>query len=79
MDTDKMYEMLQGIKQSVAVIESKLINFESKVGKIDDIDRKLIEHEESIKQLKATNTKLWGVVSGLLIAVASALLRLFIQ
>ena len=50
----------------------------SNVNKIDAMNTKLIEHEESIKQLKSVNSKMWGVISGVLVATIAALIKTFI-
>lgn len=78
MDTDKTYELLQEVKQDVAVIKNELSSMKNNVGKIDDINIKLVEHEESIKQLNSTNTKMWGVISGVVVAVIAAIVKSFI-
>lgn len=78
MDNDKMYELLQEVKQDVAVIKNELASMKSNVNKIDSINIKLIEHEESIKQLKAVNSKMWGVISGIAVTVIAALIKTFI-
>lgn len=77
MDSDKMYELLQEVKQNVAVIKNELASMKSNVNKIDSINSKLIEHEESIKQLKSVNSKMWGVISGILVATLAALIKTF--
>ena len=78
MDSDKMYELLQEVKQDVAVIKNELASMKSNVNKIDSMNNKLIEHEESIKQLKSVNSKMWGVISGVLVATIAALIKTFI-
>lgn len=78
MDSDKMYELLQEVKQDVAVIKNELASMKSNVNKIDSMNSKLIEHEESIKQLKSVNSKMWGVISGVLVATIAALIKTFI-
>ena len=78
MDNDKTYELLQEVKQDVAVIKSELASMKSNVNKIDSMNNKLIEHEESIKQLKSVNSKMWGVISGILVATLTALIKTFI-
>ena len=78
MDNDKMYELLQEVKQDVAVIKNELASMKSNVNKIDAMNTKLIEHEESIKQLKSVNSKMWGVISGVLVATIAALIKTFI-
>lgn len=78
MDSDKMYELLQEVKQDVAVIKNELAAMKSNVNKIDSMNTKLIEHEESIKQLKSVNSKMWGVISGVLVATIAALIKTFI-
>lgn len=77
MDSDKMYELLQEVKQDVAVIKNELASMKSNVNKIDSMNSKLIEHEESIKQLKSVNSKMWGVISGVLVATLAALIKTF--
>lgn len=77
MDSDKMYELLQEVKQDVAVIKNELASMKSNVNKIDSMNNKLIEHEESIKQLKSVNSKMWGVISGVLVATIAALIKTF--
>ena len=78
MDSDKMYELLQEVKQDVAVIKNELAAMKSNVNKIDTMNTKLIEHEESIKQLKSVNSKMWGVISGIAVAVIAAVIKSFI-
>lgn len=78
MDSDKMYELLQEVKQDVAVIKNELAAMKSNVNKIDTMNNKLIEHEESIKQLKSVNSKMWGVISGIAVAVIAAVIKSFI-
>lgn len=78
MDSDKMYELLQEVKQDVAVIKNELASMKSNVNKIDSLNIKLIEHEESIKQLKSVNSKMWGVISGIAVTVIAALIKTFI-
>lgn len=78
MDNDKMYELLQEVKQDVAVIKNELASMKSNVNKIDAMNTKLIEHEESIKQLKSVNSKMWGVISGIAVAVIAAVIKSFI-
>ena len=78
MDSDKMYELLQEVKQDVAVIKNELASMKSNVNKIDSMNSKLIEHEESIKQLKSVNSKMWGVISGIAVAVIAAVIKSFI-
>lgn len=78
MDSDKMYELLQEVKQDVAVIKNELAAMKSNVNKIDTMNNKLIEHEESIKQLKSVNSKMWGVISGVVVAVIAAVVKAFI-
>ena len=77
MDSDKMYELLQEVKQDVAVIKNELASMKSNVNKINLMNDKLIEHEESIKQLKSVNSKMWGVISGILVATITALVKTF--
>lgn len=77
MDSDKMYELLQEVKQDVAVIKNELASMKSNVNKIDSMNSKLIEHEESIKQLKSVNSKMWGVISGIVVTVIAALIKAF--
>lgn len=77
MDSDKMYELLQEVKQDVAVIKNELASMKSNVNKINLMNDKLIEHEESIKQLKSVNSKMWGVISGILVATIAALVKTF--
>lgn len=77
MDSDKMYELLQEVKQDVAVIKNELASMKSNVNKIDSLNNKLIEHEESIKQLKSVNSKMWGVISGIAVTVIAALIKTF--
>ena len=77
MDNDKMYELLQEVKQDVAVIKNELASMKSNVNKIDSMNNKLIEHEESIKQLKSVNSKMWGVISGIVVTVIAALIKAF--
>lgn len=77
MDSDKMYELLQEVKQDVAVIKNELASMKSNVNKIDSMNNKLIEHEESIKQLKSVNSKMWGVISGIVVTVIAALIKAF--
>ena len=77
MDSDKMYELLQEVKQDVAVIKNELASMKSNVNKIDSMNNRLIEHEESIKQLKSVNSKMWGVISGVLVATIAALIKTF--
>ena len=77
MDSDKMYELLQEVKQDVAVIKNELASMKSNVNKINLMNDKLIEHEESIKQLKSVNSKMWGVISGILVATLTALIKTF--
>lgn len=77
MDNDKTYELLQEVKQDVAVIKSELASMKSNVNKIDSMNNKLIEHEESIKQLKSVNSKMWGVISGIVVTVIAALIKAF--
>lgn len=77
MDSDKMYELLQEVKQDVAVIKNELASMKSNVNKIDSMNSKLIEHEELIKQLKSVNSKMWGVISGVLVATIAALIKTF--
>ena len=78
MDNDKTYELMQEVKQDVAVIKNELASMKSNVNKIDLMNNKLIEHEESIKQLKSVNSKMWGVISGILVATLTALIKTFI-
>lgn len=78
MDSDKMYELLQEVKQDVAVIKNELSSMKSNVNKIDTLNDKMIEHEESIKQLKSVNSKMWGVISGVTVAVIAAVIKAFI-
>ena len=77
MDNDKMYELLQEVKQDVAVIKNEIGSMKSNVNKIDSMNNKLIEHEESIKQLKSVNSKMWGVISGIVVTVIAALIKAF--
>lgn len=77
MDSDKMYELLQEVKQDVAVIKNELAAMKSNVNKIDTMNTKLVEHEESIKQLKSVNSKMWGVISGIAVAVIAAVIKSF--
>ena len=77
MDNDKMYELLQEVKQDVAVIKNELASMKSNVNKINLMNDKLIEHEESIKQLKSVNSKMWGIISGILVATITALVKTF--
>ena len=77
MDTDKTYELLQEVKQDVAVIKNELASMKSNVNKINLMNDKLIEHEESIKQLKSVNSKMWGIISGILVATITALVKTF--
>ena len=77
MDSDKMYELLQEVKQDVAVIKNELASMKSNVNKINIMNDKLIEHEESIKQLKSVNSKMWGIISGILVATITALVKTF--
>lgn len=77
MDSDKMYELLQEVKQDVAVIKNELASMKSNVNKINLMNDKLIEHEESIKQLKSVNSKMWGIISGILVATITALVKTF--
>lgn len=78
MDSDKLYEALQEIKQDVAVIKSEFASLKSVVTKVETLEKKLIEHEASIDQLKSVNTKMWGVLSGVLVGVIVAIAKLFI-
>ena len=77
MDSDKMYELLQEVKQDVAVIKNELASMKSNVNKINLMNDKLIEHEESIKQLKSVNSKMWGIISSILVATITALVKTF--
>ena len=78
MDNDKTYELMQEVRQDVAVIKNELASMKSNVNKIDSLNIKLIEHEESIKQLKSVNSKMWGVISGIAVTVIAALIKTFI-
>lgn len=78
MDSDKLYEALQEIKQDMAVIKSEFASLKNVVPKVETLEKKLIEHEASIDQLKAVNTKMWGVLSGVLVGVIVAIAKLFI-
>ena len=78
MDNDKTYELMQEVRQDVAVIKNELASMKSNVNKIDSINIKLIEHEESIKQHKAVNSKMRGVISGIAVTVIAALIKTFI-
>ena len=77
MDNDKTYELMQEVRQDVAVIKNELASMKSNVNKIDLMNNKLIEHEESIKQLKSVNSKMWGVISGILVATIAAFIKTF--
>ena len=78
MDNDKTYALMQEVRQDVAVITNELASMKSNVNKIDSLNIKLIEHEESIKQLKSVNSKMWGVISGIAVTVIAALSKTFI-
>lgn len=78
MDNDKLYEALQDIKQDVAVIKTELTSIKSVVPKVDIIEKKIIEHEASIDQLRSVNNKMWGVISGVVIATIAALVKTYL-
>ena len=77
MDNDRLYEALQEIKQDVAVIKSEFASLKNVVPKVEGLEKKLIEQEATISQLKSVNNKMWGVISGVLVATIAALIKTF--
>lgn len=77
MDNDRLYEALQEIKQDVAVIKSEFASLKNVVPKVEGLEKKLIKQEASINQLKSVNNKMWGVISGVLVATIAALIKTF--
>lgn len=77
MDNDRLYEALQEIKQDVAVIKSEFASLKNVVPKVEGLEKKLIEQEAAINQLKSVNNKMWGVISGVLVATIAALIKTF--
>jgi hypothetical protein len=77
VDNDRLYEALQEIKQDVAVIKSEFASLKNVVPKVEGLEKKLIEQEATISQLKSVNNKMWGVISGVLVATIAALIKTF--
>lgn len=78
MDNDKTYELLQELKQDIAVIKTEITQIKCVVPKVDEINIKLIEHETSITQLERTNNRMWIVISGVIVGLAVAILKSFL-
>ena len=77
MDNDRLYDAIQEIRQDVAVIKSEFASIKNIVPKVENIEKKLIEQEATINQLKSVNSKMWGVISGVLVATIAALIKTF--
>ena len=78
MDNDRLYEALQEIKQDVAVIKSEFASLKNVVPKVESLEKELIEQRATISQLKSVNNKMWGVISGVVVAVIAALVKTFL-
>lgn len=78
MDNDRLYEALQEIKQDVAVIKSEFASLKNVVPKVESLEKELIEQRATISQLKSVNNKMWGVISGVAVAVIAALVKTFL-
>lgn len=77
MDNDRLYEALQEIRQDVAVIKTQFDQLKDLAPKVENYGAKIIAMEEQIKQLQSTNSKMWGVISGITVGVIVAIVKTF--
>lgn len=79
----ELLNAINGIRQDVAVLNSQFEEFKNRTAKVDNIENDLIKLTVDFNnlkdQVKTNNSRTWGIISGLIVGVGVALIKLFVN